>query len=257
MHSAASIIPSLIDKIRIVTDDAALLAVFEEIVPHAAAQKPVRIAFVNAHAVNLCYKNAAFLEHLLECDYVFRDGAGMKILYGLLGLNPGINMNGTDLIPRIIDLYKGRDIALFGTDTPYLEQAADKIRERGLNPAVMVNGFHEAISYVEHLEKYPAPITILAMGMIKQEYVASLIARERPSAPNLIICGGAILDFIGGKVRRAPNMFRNCGMEWFYRLLQEPSRLFRRYVIGNFVFLIRALIAAMPPKLSADINPVI
>lgn len=238
-----SVIEQLVEKIRIVRDDLELDHFLREIKPdnlHA----PVRIAFVNAHAVNLCYKSPDFLADLLACDYVLRDGAGMKILYRMLGRKPGLNLNGTDLIPRILDLYKGKNVALMGTDSLYLEQAAHKISALGLTPSVMINGFREAPAYVDALKQSPAAIVVLAMGMPKQEYVANLIAREVP-APMLILCGGAILDFMAEKVSRAPEIFRRTGMEWAYRLAQEPKRLFGRYVIGNGVFLWRALREAM------------
>ena len=59
--------------------------------------------------------------------------------------------------------------------------------------------------------------------------------------PCLIVCGGAIIDFMGGKTSRAPTWIRSTGMEWAWRLAQEPKRLFERYIIGNPVFLARAL----------------
>lgn len=239
MHGPTPTISALIDKIRIVKDEADLQTIMEAFKP-AAVRGPVRVAFVNAHAVNMCHADPAFLSRLMECDYVFRDGSGMKILYKLLKREPGLNMNGTDFIPKILELYKGHNVALLGTDSPYLDRAAEKITAMGLKPVHTINGFHEAGIYVNRLKENPALLTILAMGMPKQEHVAAMIAREVPT-PNLIVCGGAILDFIGEKVARAPAIFRKTGMEWLYRLMQEPSRLFNRYVIGNFVFLARAL----------------
>lgn len=239
MHGPTPTISALIDKIRIVKDDADLQTIMDAFKP-ASVRGPVRVAFVNAHAVNLCYNDPAFLQRLLDCDYVFRDGAGMKILFKLLKREPGLNMNGTDFIPKIIELYKGQTVALLGTDSPYLDRAAEKIAAQGVRPVLTINGFHEAGIYVNRLKENPVPLTILAMGMPKQEHVAAMIARDLPT-PNLIVCGGAILDFIGEKVARAPEIFRKTGMEWFYRLMQEPSRLFHRYVIGNFVFMGRAL----------------
>jgi hypothetical protein len=55
------------------------------------------------------------------------------------------------------------------------------------------------------------------------------------------VCGGAIIDFMGGKTSRAPVWMRKTGLEWVYRLMIEPRRLFHRYVVGNPVFLARAI----------------
>jgi exopolysaccharide biosynthesis WecB/TagA/CpsF family protein len=56
----------------------------------------------------------------------------------------------------------------------------------------------------------------------------------------VIVCGGAILDFLGGGATRAPAWMRRLGIEWLYRLAREPRRLFKRYVLGNPLFLSRA-----------------
>jgi exopolysaccharide biosynthesis WecB/TagA/CpsF family protein len=78
------------------------------------------------------------------------------------------------------------------------------------------------------------------MGMPKQEAVAARLANS--GVPCLIVCGGAILDFLGGKVSRAPQWMRRLGCEWVFRLISEPKRLFTRYVVGNPMFLLRTLI---------------
>jgi N-acetylglucosaminyldiphosphoundecaprenol N-acetyl-beta-D-mannosaminyltransferase len=59
--------------------------------------------------------------------------------------------------------------------------------------------------------------------------------------PCVIVCGGAIIDFLGGKTARAPGWMRRFGLEWAFRLACEPRRLFHRYVMGNPVFVSRAL----------------
>ena len=69
------------------------------------------------------------------------------------------------------------------------------------------------------------------------------VARGR-GLPCLIVCGGAIIDLMGGKTSRATGWMRGTGLEWIYRLALEPKRLFHRYVIGNPVFLARALALA-------------
>jgi N-acetylglucosaminyldiphosphoundecaprenol N-acetyl-beta-D-mannosaminyltransferase len=239
MSADISLIKALLDKIRIVQDEAELQALLAEL-SSAAFTRSVRVAFVNAHALNLCYKNPDFLRDLSSCDYIFRDGLGMKILYQLLGRDEGLNMNGTDFIPRLLAACANYDVALMGTDTPYIERAAEKIAAMGLHPTLLMNGFRDDESYVEQLRGNPARLVVLAMGMPKQERVAAKITALDHTS-RLIVCGGAILDFIAEKVQRAPEFYRRWGMEWVYRLKQEPRRLFTRYVIGNPLFLRRAI----------------
>jgi exopolysaccharide biosynthesis WecB/TagA/CpsF family protein len=87
-------------------------------------------------------------------------------------------------------------------------------------------------------------LIILGMGMPRQEIVA-LALRAALHRPCLIVCGGAILDFLGGRVPRAPRLLQGLGLEWAWRLAREPRRLFRRYVLGNPVFIGRALLLAL------------
>jgi N-acetylglucosaminyldiphosphoundecaprenol N-acetyl-beta-D-mannosaminyltransferase len=55
------------------------------------------------------------------------------------------------------------------------------------------------------------------------------------------LTGGAVFDYVSGRVRRGPRLLRENGFEWLARLLVEPRRLWRRYLIGNFLFLLRVL----------------
>ena len=82
-------------------------------------------------------------------------------------------------------------------------------------------------------------LIVLGMGMPKQERVAHLL-RSQLDHPCLIVCGGAIIDFMGGRVSRAPLWMRQLGIEWIYRFLHKPVRMFRRYVVGNPQFLWRS-----------------
>jgi N-acetylglucosaminyldiphosphoundecaprenol N-acetyl-beta-D-mannosaminyltransferase len=236
----------LLKKIRLVPGEAELPHLFLSM-SKANVGKPTRVAFVNAHAFNLCCGDSGFLADLLESDFVFRDGSGMAILYRMLGGDPGLNLNGTDMIPRIIGLYAGHKAALFGTNEPYLSRAARAIEKIGVDPVILRDGFQDDEAYLECIQSRKIPLIILAMGMPKQERVAALLARNL-EYPCLIVCGGAILDFMGNKVARAPYVFRRLGIEWVYRLAHEPKRLFRCYIIGNFVFLLRSAFLALPTK---------
>jgi exopolysaccharide biosynthesis WecB/TagA/CpsF family protein len=74
--------------------------------------------------------------------------------------------------------------------------------------------------------------------MPKQELVASYLKANVSYNP-IVINGGAIADFIAGKVKRAPRWMREVHLEWAFRLMNEPKRLFARYAVGNLVFLMR------------------
>jgi exopolysaccharide biosynthesis WecB/TagA/CpsF family protein len=205
------------------------------------AKKPVVLSFVNAHAYNLCWTDDNFADALLRSDIVFRDGAGMKLLYKFLGFKAGHNLCGTDFIPFYLKQSAPLKIALLGTEQPYLQRTADKIREMGHHVVLTASGFLTNSDYLPLVEESSPDVIVLGMGMPKQEIVSALL-QENYSRRCLMINGGAIIDYMGHKVKRAPSWIRKVGFEWLFRLVQEPKRLFKRYVVGNFLFVIRLIL---------------
>lgn len=204
--------------------------------------RPMVLAFINAHAMNCAARDDRFYQSLCQADVVLRDGIGMAVLMTLLNQRPGLNLNGTDLIPRILRRYEGAPIALFGTQSPWLDDAA-RVVMCDLAPGsacVRAHGFLPVDDYLQLALSHAPALIVLGMGMPRQEEVAQAL-RASLSQPCLIVCGGAILDFLGGRAARAPGALRQLGLEWCWRLALEPRRLFRRYVLGNPLFVLRSL----------------
>lgn len=197
--------------------------------------RPAILSFVNAHGFNLAANDDEFRRRLLTADFLLRDGVGMKIGMALHGHAPGANLNGTDLIPEILRRTRGRT-AVFGTRRPWLSLGADRITAMGCDVASVMDGFQDVSAYVEAARRSRPETIVLAMGMPKQETVAEAL-RAALDFPCLIINGGAIVDFLAGRVRRAPAPVRRAGMEWAWRLALEPQRLAKRYLHGNPRFL--------------------
>ncbi len=228
----------IVNKLRIVHDVADEARLLNEI---SSVSGPRVLAFVNAHAMNLMVKNYRLVEVLQGADYLLRDGSGMGMLYRMLGVNAGLNMNGTDFIPKVLQANSGKKIAIWGTEEPYLSEAVLIIKQRyNLDVVSTHHGFESIDYYMSLANQNLADLILLGMGMPKQEQLAHQL--KIAGANELIICGGAIIDFLGNKVSRAPNCMRKCGIEWLYRLACEPRRLFYRYVVGNPSFLIRAIL---------------
>lgn len=221
-----------------------------------AARRPWVAAFLNAHAVNLCAADPSVRAAFAGADLVLRDGAGVSILMRWLGRDPGANMNGTDLIPKLAAA-EGARVALYGARPGVAEAAAEALRARGAQVVAVRHGYHPLAAYESWLAEDAAPVeaggrgatlVVLGMGMPRQEALA-LRLRDAAPAPVGILCGGAVLDFLSGNAVRAPRWMRNAGLEWSWRLLREPRRLFRRYVIGNPLFLARAALLAAGARL--------
>jgi N-acetylglucosaminyldiphosphoundecaprenol N-acetyl-beta-D-mannosaminyltransferase len=229
----------LLAKIERVQSPAQGQALLDEL---SRPRAPSVLAFANAHAMNSMAVSAPFFEAMQSADRVLRDGSGMATLFRMLRMEPGLNLNGTDLIPKLMRAFDGRGIALFGTREPWLEKAWLRVRQE-LAPhstVIRANGFLDAQAYAQLAAEHRPALVVLGMGMPRQEAVATQL-RGVLDYPCLIVCGGAIIDFLGGKTPRAPLWMRKAGVEWVYRLALEPRRLFQRYVIGNPLFLTRAL----------------
>jgi len=212
------------------------------------------LSFVNAHAANLACENPAFLELLVGADVLLRDGIGMSLLFRWIGLDPGRNMNGTDYIPRILAASQGAPVALYGSSREVADAAAQRLCAEGVNVASIQDGFLPIAEYAKSIRSDRPRVVVLGMGMPKQEMVAQHL-RDAVSEPVLIINGGAILDFLANRFERAPLTVRRLGLEWLFRFLLEPRRLWRRYLLGNAAFLARAVRFAIHVRATGKSKP--
>ena len=111
-----------------------------------------------------------------------------------------------------------------------------KIEHKNYTIREIVNGyFDNDEEIVNDINNSKAELLIVGMGVPLQEKWLYLNS-QKLSNVKLSVAGGAIFDFMSNKVRRAPKIIRKLKMEWIFRLLLEPKRLWRRYLIGNFKF---------------------
>ena len=214
----------------------------KQLIGELLSERSYIVCFVNAHAINVACENEEYLSALMRADLLLRDGIGMQIFMSAIGQRAGVNMNGTDFIPQILRASKSKSIALYGSSAEVSAAAAAVLKKAGSAQVTYCDGFQSVEYYCQRIRVEQPRVVVLGMGMPKQELVADAIRNEF-SAPTLVICGGAIIDFIADRFARAPLLMRRMGMEWAFRLWLEPRRLWRRYLAGNTVFLARASVA--------------
>lgn len=205
----------------------------------SAISTPTTIAFLNQHGYNIAHNQPSVRRHLLQMNYLLRDGIGIKVACKLNGRAPKANLNGSDFIPKLINHLTSHNsqsnyqFFAMGTRDPWLTRGAQALF--GNQPFHAIDGFQPLDTYLDFLDTHRTPekitVIVLAMGIPKQEQIAAEFRRQL-KGPVLVICGGAILDFAAQRVKRAPKFVRQMGMEWFFRWLMEPRRLFKRYAIG-------------------------
>lgn len=205
-----------------------------------------QVFFVNAHCINVAARNEAYDSVLRSAPWLYADGAGMAVASRIWGQPLKHNVNGTDLFPILCKNAARHDvpIALLGACPGVAEACARRLHEACPNLRV-VSSHHGYLSpeeeqrMLEEIHDSGARILLVAKGVPKQE----LWMRQNAGKINVpvLIGVGALFDFYSGSLPRAPLLMRRLRLEWLFRLLMEPRRLFRRYVIGNPEFLFRVL----------------
>jgi N-acetylglucosaminyldiphosphoundecaprenol N-acetyl-beta-D-mannosaminyltransferase len=225
----------LLDRLYLVETPHSIDTLIDELLAKPAASV---VSFLNQHAFNLACDDESFRLHLASAHVLLRDGVGVEVSLRLLGRAPGQNVNGTDLIPRILERAAGRSIAVFGTREPWLGAAIARIREHNVRVVAWMDGFQADETYLEAVARTRPDIVLLGMGMPRQEALAAKLA-DAGNGVRLVLNGGAILDFYGQRFPRAPLWMRRARLEWAFRLALEPQRLASRYIHGGWVFLWR------------------
>ena len=213
------------------------------------------VCFLNAHCFNVAQRDAAYANAINESDMVLNDGIGIKLASRMSGIRLRENLNGTDLIPEILELAAAQDLPVYllGGKEGIAADAAARLRSRlpGLRVVGTRSGFFDANEepdVAREINRSGARLVVLGMGVPRQELWAARNAALL-SGSRLIVSGGAILDFLSGAVPRAPLWMRRLNLEWLFRLWLEPRRMWRRYILGSFVLLanvVRLSIAARP-----------
>jgi len=205
-------------------------------------ESPTILGFLNQHGYNIAQRNPAILKSFMQVNYLLRDGIGIKVACLFNGIDPKANLNGSDFIPELIDELVGKaddryELFAMGTQEPWLSEGARNLF--GGRRFHAIDGFKPVEEYLAFYRAHHVPgrfpIIVMAMGMPKQEQVA-LQLQKAMDCRGLLICGGAILDFAAQRFPRAPLLFRRFGLEWAFRMLIEPRRLFKRYAVGIPLF---------------------
>jgi N-acetylglucosaminyldiphosphoundecaprenol N-acetyl-beta-D-mannosaminyltransferase len=203
-----------------------------------------QIAFVNADCLNRATTDAVYREALEKTSLVLADGIGLKIAGTLLSRPVRQNVNGTDLFPKLCESLNRRSAGLFllGARPEVVSALARRIETN--YPRIRICGTHDGYFgdetvVVSQIADAAADVVLVALGAPHQEV---FIARNKHLMGAKVCIGvGGLFDFYSGRIPRAPQWVREAGLEWVYRLYQEPGRMWRRYLIGNIVFLFRVL----------------
>lgn len=209
---------------------------------HITEQIPVRLAFVNANLANVAYEDM-LLHNVLGQFMLLNDGVGLNIASKILHGTPfPDNLNGTDFTPYFLEhCSTPLRVFLLGAEPLVITEAAEVFVKRW--PRHILAGYQDGYfdkteeqSVVDKIRAANPHLVLVAMGNgLQERWVECLVPAVALSAWGV----GALFDFLAGKVQRAPLWMRKLNIEWVYRLLQEPKRMWKRYIVGNPKFILR------------------
>lgn len=242
----AGLVSGMTNVCGVPIDNTTTLRTLEHIDTVLASRGKCRIAFVNVDCVNKARRDTAYLGALESADLRLPDGIGVRLGAALLGTPIQENVNGTDLFPRLCARLETSHHSLFllGAEYGVAEQVAAWIHDRF--PRLRIAGYHHgyfssesASSVANVVRRSGADVVLTAFGAPRQELFNAQYFDAMGA--DVVLGVGGLFDFYGGRIPRAPVWMRELGLEWVFRLAQEPRRLCRRYVIGNAVFLTNVL----------------
>lgn len=225
--------------IHAVTMDEAVLTVARFV----GEKTPRQAVFLNAGKFAEIDRNPALKRAIEQADLRLADGQPLLWAGRLLGAPLPERVAGIDLMHRLLAEGKERGwrFFFFGASEEVLEKTVAICRERyGIAVAGSQHGYYTPegeAAVAEKIRNAGADILFVAMGSPKKELFMERHLRAM-NVPFTMGVGGSF-DVVAGLSRRAPRWMRRTGLEWFYRFMQEPGRLWRRYLYGNVHFIRR------------------
>lgn len=211
----------------------------------ASGRKEV-YGYANIHAINLAFEQPWFRDFLNRCEIVFCDGVGVKLAALMTGQKLQHRNTPPDFIRQICELAVENNAKLFflGARPGVAEKAAAILREEYPGIQIMTHHGHfdfgaESDSIVNQINDFQTKILVLGMGMPLQE--RWIIEKLDKLNVNILLPAGAVFDYVSGEIYRFPRWMTDHGFEWFGRLVIEPRRLWKRYIIGNPLFFWRVI----------------
>jgi N-acetylglucosaminyldiphosphoundecaprenol N-acetyl-beta-D-mannosaminyltransferase len=203
---------------------------------------------VNVNCLNLAFDKKWLRDFLNEAEIVFCDGAGVMLGARILGHKIPERITYADWMWELAEFAESRNFSFYflGAKPGTAQKAAERIHNRYRN--IRILGYHhgyfdksknsyETKALIHSINKLKPNILVLGFGMPTQE--RWLMENWDRIDTNIALSGGAVFDYISGDLRRAPEWMTDHSLEWLGRLIIEPKRLWKRYLLGNPLFLWR------------------
>jgi len=217
--------------------------VLEKVFNALKKNKNLLLSYINQHCFNIYCENHEYRQLLNEHFSIHLDGIGIYFAVKFFGFKNIEMYNGTEMNEKIIYYLAKNNIPLFIIGGRFSQvEIQEYSTKHELDIVGYQNGFFQESDFeyaIEKIENSKAQAILVGMGVPKQELLAFKLSKR--INVNLIHCVGNFFEFSLGKKTRAPKFLRNKGMEWLFRLITEPKRLWKRYLVGIPVFTFRII----------------
>lgn len=214
-----------------------------ELLARAAAGKATAVRLSNAWCVALASRDKAYGKLLRSRGLNLPDGAPIVWVMRRSGARTAERVRGPSLFVDALDRSQGGDVRHFflgaseDTVTLMLRRAHERFVDAQIagaySPAYGELDENCISEWQKRIVESRANLVWIGLGTPKQDYAAQILADR---AGVTVVGVGAAFDFFAGTVREAPEWVQQSGFEWIFRLMTEPRRLWRRYLVGNVVF---------------------
>jgi N-acetylglucosaminyldiphosphoundecaprenol N-acetyl-beta-D-mannosaminyltransferase len=217
------------------------------LVDRLAARGGQSLYFCNVHMLMLAQEDATLAKAMDQADWVFADGVPVAWLQRRISGRQAEVIRGYEVMLAVCEraAERGEGVGLFGSTEPVMQALVENLRARF--PALQVR-YHRCPPQVEDgLQSGPQEMQAIrdadirwlfvGLGCPKQE---KWVAMHRNEMDCNVLAVGAAFDWLSGRVRKPPAWMERYALAWLYRLLQNPSRMWFRYLKYNTKFILRA-----------------
>lgn len=195
--------------------------------------------YLNAHCVNVACSDGEYRSILNKSDLVYAGGQGVVWASRFLDSPLPERVNILDFFDILVKGLRDKKITIYllGGEPQVVKKTEEVLKKKGLEIVGSRDGFFdktEETEVIRQINTLRPDILMVGMGIPKQE--KWIYSHLNELDVNLCWAVGAAFEWICGYRRRAPVWMIKCGLEWLHRLYQQPKRLWKRYLVGNFIF---------------------
>ena len=234
------------DSVRILKTEMSVTNI-NDVAEKLIFKNKITVAICNANTLVRCYKDKELNNTINSFDIRCPDGFPVAKASKILYRNNQMRVDGYKLFLQTIEMGLSNNVShyFFGNSEEVVLKMIESIKTKYAD--VNIKGFtcppnlsYEELSdekFINDINAKNPDILWVSLGFPKQEKFINLIMKNNTLSTNMVGVG-AVFGWVAGTKLKAPEWLANIGLEWVIRLIQEPKRLFRRYLVDNFLFII-------------------